>query len=103
MVGNSLRGVEEEIGVFSTDVDDDGMLFPCLDFTLRVREMFKDYRVCISLSCFTASMLFSVRLSVTYVCGCSTLPGIESALVALLLQTCERSRTVARTVVRERK
>lgn len=40
-----MRGVEEEIGVFSTDVDDDGMLFPCLDFTLRVREMFKNYRV----------------------------------------------------------
>ena len=38
MVGNSLRGVEEEIGVFSADVDDDDMLFPCLDFTLRVRE-----------------------------------------------------------------
>lgn len=38
MVGNSLRGVEEEIGVFSADVDDEDMLFPCLDFTLRVRE-----------------------------------------------------------------
>eukprot|EP00903_Cladosiphon_okamuranus_P011447 g10784.t1 len=36
MVGSSLRGVEEEIGVFSGDVDDDDMLFPCLDFTLRV-------------------------------------------------------------------
>eukprot|EP00752_Nemacystus_decipiens_P018674 g16742.t1 len=36
MVGNGLRGVEEEIGVFSTDVDDEDMLLPCLDFTLRV-------------------------------------------------------------------
>lgn len=36
-VGNSLRGVEEDIGEISGDIDDEDMLFPCLDFTLRVR------------------------------------------------------------------
>lgn len=36
MVGNSLRGVEEELGVISSDVDDEDMILPCLDITLKV-------------------------------------------------------------------
>ncbi|CAM9248195.1 unnamed protein product, partial [Ectocarpus sp. 12 AP-2014] len=36
MVGNSLGGVEDEIGVFCSDVSDEEMLLPCLDFTLKV-------------------------------------------------------------------
>eukprot|EP00904_Undaria_pinnatifida_P010786 jgi/Undpi1/6838/HiC_scaffold_21.g09314.m1 len=36
VVGNSLRGVEEEIGVVSSEVDDEDMIFPCLDVTLKV-------------------------------------------------------------------
>ena len=35
-MGNSLRGVEEEIGVVSSEVDDEDMIFPCLDVTLKV-------------------------------------------------------------------
>lgn len=37
MVGDSLRGVEEDIGVISSEVDDEDMLLPCLDVTLKVR------------------------------------------------------------------
>ncbi|CBJ26655.1 conserved unknown protein [Ectocarpus siliculosus] len=36
MVGNSLGGMEDEIGVFCSDVSDEEMLLPCLDFTLKV-------------------------------------------------------------------
>lgn len=36
VVGNSLRGVEEEIGVISSEVDDEDMIFPCLEVTLKV-------------------------------------------------------------------
>lgn len=36
MVGNSLGGVEDEIGVFCSDVNDEEMLFPCLEITLKV-------------------------------------------------------------------
>lgn len=36
MVGNSMRGVEESIGVISSGVDDEDMLFPCLEITLKV-------------------------------------------------------------------
>lgn len=35
-MGNSLRGVEEEIGVVSSEIDDEDMIFPCLDITLKV-------------------------------------------------------------------
>ena len=40
-MGNSLRGVEEEIGVVSSEVDDEDMIFPCLDITLKVLFLLK--------------------------------------------------------------
>ncbi|CAM9211941.1 unnamed protein product [Discosporangium mesarthrocarpum] len=36
MVGNSLRGVEESVGVICSSLDDEDMLLPCLETTLKV-------------------------------------------------------------------
>lgn len=38
MVSNSLRGVEESIGVISSSMEDEDMLFPCLEIVLKVKK-----------------------------------------------------------------
>lgn len=73
MVGNSLRGVEEEVGVFSADVDDEDMLFPCLDFALRVR---KTCMAAFRVGCCSAvTRCVSTRPFLTYVLQSKRVPG----------------------------